>query len=66
MRRLFRESKNLCNDLWEFYQVNASIIGNIESAYIASRYYPVYFEGIEIKEMLKIFDRFIEVIDGCL
>jgi len=66
LRRLFRESKNLCTDLWEFYQVNASIIGNIESAYMASRYYPVYFEGIEIKEMLKIFDKFIEVIDGCL
>ena len=62
LRRLFREVKDICPQLGDFYLENASVIGNAESAYIASRYYPIRFEGVEVDEMLKVFEEFLEVI----
>jgi len=66
LRRLFREVKTLCPELWEFYEGNASVVGNIESAYIASRYYPVDFQEVEVREMLSAYEKFLEVLRGCL
>jgi len=66
LRRLFGDVKDLCPELWEFYERNASIIGNIESAYITSRYFPTSFEKIEVKYMLDAYEEFIEVAEKCL
>ncbi|RLG39479.1 MAG: DNA-binding protein [Thermoproteota archaeon] len=66
LRRLFREIKDLCPRLWEFYEDNASVVGNVESAYIASRYYPVDFQEVEVREMLSAYEEFLEVLRGCL
>lgn len=66
LRRLFREAESLCSSLGSFFVNNINVIGNIESAYIASRYYPIKFEAIEVKEMLGVFEKFLEVLDECL
>ena len=50
----------------ESFYKNASVIGNIESAYIVSRYYPIWFEEVEVKEMLETFEEFQEVLRQCL
>ncbi len=66
LRRLFREVGTLCPGLWEFYESNASVVGNVESAYIASRYYPVEFQEVEVREMLSAYEKFSGVLRGCL
>ncbi len=66
LRRLFRDVKDICPQLGDFYLKHASVIGNIESAYIVSRYYPIWFEEVEVKEMLETFEEFQEVLRQCL
>ena len=66
LRRLFREARSLCPRLWEFYEKYASVVGNIESAYIASRYYPTRFERVEVEEMLEVYAEFVGVLEECL
>ncbi len=56
----------LASRLGEFYEDNASVVGNVESAYIASRYYPVDFQEVEVREMLSAYEEFLEVLRGCL
>lgn len=64
-RGLFREAKDLCPELWAFFEKNASVIGNIEGAYIASRYYPTRFEGVEVRDMLKVSSELVGVLEEC-
>ncbi|MDK2464468.1 MAG: HEPN domain-containing protein [Candidatus Korarchaeota archaeon] len=66
LRRLFREVKDLCPELWRFYEGNASVVGNMESAYIASRYYPMDFQDVEVRDMLSAYEEFLEVMKRCL
>jgi len=66
LRRLFREAKSICPQLWKFYEEYASVVGNIESAYIALRYYPIRFEKVEVEEMIKVYAEFVEVLEECL
>ena len=63
IRRLFRALIEITGDdeLEKFYLENIDVIGNIESAYIASRYLPVEFEKKEVENMLvfvkKVFEK---------
>lgn len=66
LRRLFRETRDICPELWEFYLKHANTIGNIEGAYIASRYYPIYYEEVEVRHMLEICGEFIEIVEKCV
>jgi len=66
LRRLFREVKDVCPELWRFYESHASVVGNIESAYIASRYYPIRFGKIEVEEMINTYVEFLKVLEKCL
>jgi HEPN domain-containing protein len=47
-----------------FVKENASIIGNLESAYVTSRYLPRKFGGEEVKEMLTFAKKFKKFVDG--
>ena len=56
LRRLFRILIDVLNDeaLKDFFLKNIDTIGNLESAYIASRYLPVEFEKKEVENMIKL------------
>jgi len=66
LRRLLKGVKDVCPKLWSFYEEHASVIGNMESAYIASRYYPIDFGEVEVREMLIIYEELVKVISKCL
>ncbi len=66
LRELFKEASKLCRKLWEFYLDNTGGIGNIESAYIMSRYLPTEFTNAEVEEMMRLFEKFKEVLRSCL
>ena len=66
LRRLFKEAGQMCPKLEEFYRINANVIGNIESAYIMSRYFPVDYTIHEVEEMLRVLERFMRVVEECL
>jgi len=56
LRRLFRILIDVLNDeaLKDFFLKNIDTTGNLESAYIASRYLPVEFEKKEVENMIKL------------
>ena len=56
LRRLFRILIDVLNDeaLKDFFLKNIDTIGNLESAYIASRYLSVEFEKKEVENMIRL------------
>lgn len=48
----------------KFVEKNASVIGNLESAYITSRYLPREFTRDEVKEMFTFSREFKKFVDG--
>ena len=48
----------------EFMNENIDRISNLENAYITSRYIPVEFEELEVRNMLEIARKIKEFVDG--
>ena len=52
LKSLFQECIKLCPTLKEFYETNVNLIGEIEDAYIMTRYYETKYEEREVKNMI--------------
>ena len=52
LKSLFQECIKLCPTLKEFYEANVNLIGEIEDAYIMTRYYETKYEEREVKNMI--------------
>ena len=66
IKTLINEVGKLCPDIKELMKENPSVIGNIESAYILSRYFPTEFSKEEVEEMVEFFELCKKVIKNCL
>ena len=65
LRVLMREIQKIKGDkrIEDFLSRNASVVGNLESAYITSRYFPKVFEEEEVKQMLDFCEEFKRFVD---
>ena len=63
---LLKKAWEICPDLKDIFTKEANVIGNIENAYITSRYYPVEFTREEIEKMLDVADEIFDVIERCV
>lgn len=52
LKTFFQECVKLCPALKELYESNVNLVGEIEDAYIMTRYYEKEYEEHEIKNML--------------
>ena len=52
LKTRFQECVRLCPSLKEFYESNVNLIGEIEDAYIMTRYYETRYEEGEVRNML--------------
>ena len=66
IKKLIDEAGKLCPDIKELMRKNPSLVGNIESAYILSRYFPTEFRREEVEEMIEFFELCKKVIKNCL
>ncbi len=66
IKRLIAECSNFCRELETILKENINVVGEIEVAYIASRYYPIEFLENEVKNMLNVAVKIREVILRCL
>lgn len=62
LRSLFRDSIELCPKLRTLYENNIDLIGDIESAYIMSRYFDTKYEEVEVRKMID----FYKILTGAL
>lgn len=66
MKKLFDALLKIVDDkelLEEFIKENISTIGNIENAYVSSRYLPSRFDKIEVEEMLKFAEKLKKIME---
>jgi HEPN domain-containing protein len=66
LKRLFMEIKDLCLEAYNIFEENIGTFGDIESAYITSRYFPTEFLEKEISQMLGVADEVRRAIENCL
>ena len=66
LKRLFREAGSLCPKLFKMLEENSALIGDLESAYIGSRYYPMEYLESEVRQMIELADEIKEVTRECL
>jgi len=66
IKRLISECSNFCQELETILKENVNIVGEIEMAYISSRYYPIEFLEDEVKNMLEVAVKIKEVVLRCL
>lgn len=52
LKNLFQECIKLCPTLKDLYEANVNLIGEIEDAYIMTRYYETKYEEREVKNMI--------------
>jgi len=63
---LIFECSKFCRELEKILKENINVIGEIEVAYISSRYYPIEFLEDEVKNMLNVAVIIKEVVLKCL
>lgn len=65
IRTLLREFQKVKGkkEIEKFISKNATVLSNLESAYITSRYLPKKFEKDEVKEMLNFSKEFKKFVD---
>jgi len=66
IKRLIAVCHQFCPELKEIFDEDINIIGEIETAYISSRYYPIEFTEKEVENMLKTAKRIREAVMRCL
>jgi len=66
IKRLIFECSKFCRELGRILKENINTIGEIEVAYISSRYYPIEFLEDEVKNMLNVAVKIREVVLKCL
>lgn len=66
LKRLFMEMKDICLEAYEIFEDNINTVGDIESAYISSRYFPTEFLQKEVSNMLRIAKEIRRAIQNCL
>ncbi len=66
LKRLFMEIKDMCLEAYNIFDDNINIVGDIESAYIASRYFPTEFLEKEVSNMLSVANEIRRAIESCL
>lgn len=66
LKRLLEDGKEFCPELIQIFEDNINTVGEIESAYITSRYYPMEFVKAEVENMLRVANDIREAIEGCL
>ncbi len=66
IRKLISEVSTFCPRVKEVARKNPNIIGQIEDAYFSSRYFPSDFLQEEVKNMLKVAKRIVNILKKCL
>jgi len=69
IKSLVQECSDLCPAVKEFQESDKKIInllGDIESAYIMSRYYPANYTETEVRNMLTVYEDLARMLDSCL
>lgn len=65
LKTLFQQCVRLCPSLKEFYEINVNLIGEIEDAYIMTRYYETRYEEGEVRNMLAFCSRLPSELEKC-
>ncbi len=65
VKRLILESSEFCEKLKEILEENINVIGEIETAYISARYYPIEYLEREV-ENITLQKKIREVVLKCL
>jgi len=65
LRHLLQQTLKIrkSKEIKKFVEENISVLGNLESAYITSRYLPRKFDASEVKEMLQFATKFKKIVD---
>jgi len=66
IKRLISECSSFCSELETVLKENVNVIGEIEVAYISSRYYPIEFLEEEVRNMLGVAIKIKGVVLKCL
>jgi len=66
LKRLFREVENFCPALKELAEEHITLVGDLEFAYIASRYYPAEFTHKEVSLMIEFAEKVKDLTNECL
>ena len=66
VKRLILESSEFCEKLKEILEENINVIGEIETAYISARYYPIEYLEREVENMINVAKKIREVVLKCL
>ena len=65
LKILFQECMKLCPSLKDFYEANINLIGEIEDAYIMTRYYETKYEEREVRNMITFYVELSAELEKC-
>ncbi len=66
IKRPIVEASSFCPKLAETLEEHVNVIGEIEVAYVTSRYYPMEFLESEVRNMLSVAEKIREEVEKCL
>ncbi len=65
LKTLFQECIKICPSLKDLYEANVNLIGEIEDAYIMTRYYETKYEEQEVRNMITFYAKLPGELEMC-
>jgi HEPN domain-containing protein len=68
IKSLIQECTSLCERLSQLERREGTInlLGDVDAAYIMSRYYPTIYTDEEVSNMRRLYEELVQVLDACL